>query len=89
MISGDRREALTIRFPSGLLAEVREHKPDGESLNDFVVRAVEEHTRRSRARQAHARVLALQRAIVRERGGPTPSSVGLLRELREGRGRRG
>ena len=89
MITGDKRNALTIRFPSGLLDQVRELKPASESLNDFVVRAVEERARRAKARHSHARVLDLQRAIILERGGPTPSSVRLLHELREGKGRRG
>lgn len=35
------REAVTIRFPSDLLAKVRSLKEGNESLNDLVVEAVE------------------------------------------------
>jgi len=82
-----QREALTIRFPQELLDGVRESKTNGESLNDLVVSAVEKEVRRRQALRLHAEIVAMNERI-RARTGEQPSSVPLIRELREGIGRR-
>lgn len=81
------REPLTIRFPAGLLTEVRASREPSESLNDFVVSAVDRELRRRRALGAHATILAV-RERVRQRTGLHPDPVPLIRDLREGLGRR-
>ncbi len=78
--------AQTIRFPAGVLSEAREVKAREESMNDFVVNAVIREVRRRRGLRAFAEIRRL-RDDVKARRGLHPSSVTLIRALREGEGR--
>jgi len=84
----DRRGAVTIRFPAGLVDEVNDCKSERESLNSFVVEAVGREVRRRRGLAAHASIVRI-REQVRARTGAHPDPVPLIRELRDGEGRRG
>jgi hypothetical protein len=81
------REAVTIRFPQDVLALARRVKARDESLNEFVVNAVEDVARRRRTREALDAMRALRERIA-ARGGVRSDSTQLIRELREGIGRR-
>ncbi|MBK1987693.1 hypothetical protein A0J48_009115 [Sphaerospermopsis aphanizomenoides BCCUSP55] len=81
------REALTIRFPSELLAKARKIKESSESLNDLIVEALEREVRRRRGWAAHQRIIARSEAI-RARTGTQATSTDIIRSLREGEGRR-
>jgi len=82
----EEREALTVRFPAGLLTLVRKHKSQDESLNDLIIKALlrEVHYRQGLA--AHHRIVA-RREKIRQKTGTQPNSIGLIRQLREGSGR--
>ncbi|MBD2593529.1 hypothetical protein H6G74_04195 [Nostoc spongiaeforme FACHB-130] len=80
------REALTIRFPSELLAKARKLKDDGESFNDLIVEALEREVKRRRGWAAHQRILA-RSEIVKAKTGIQPASTDLIRSLREDKGR--
>lgn len=82
------REAMTVRFPGGLIAKAKEVKSERESLNDLVVEAVEREVRRRAAVQAYE-AIARVRDAVRSRTGVQPDSGPLIRALREGDGRYG
>jgi hypothetical protein len=62
------REALTIRFPSDLLAKARKLKEGSESFNDLVVKAVEHEVRRRRGWAAHQRIIARSETIKAKTG---------------------
>jgi hypothetical protein len=62
------REAVTIRFPSDLLAKARSLKEGNESLNDLVVEAVEQEVRRRRGWAAHQRIIARSEAVKAKTG---------------------
>jgi hypothetical protein len=81
------REALTVRFPPEVLAKAREIKSDRESLNDFVVEAVDREVRRRQGFEAFAEILRIREEIETETG-VQPDSRPMIRELREGIGRR-
>ncbi|MBW4668200.1 MAG: hypothetical protein KME60_12450 [Cyanomargarita calcarea GSE-NOS-MK-12-04C] len=81
------REALTIRFPSKLLQKVRVLKRDDESLNDLVVQALEKEMRWRCAWAAHEQIQTI-REQVKQRTGVHPDPGLLIRQLREGEGRR-
>ena len=81
------REALTIRFPEEVLALAKRVKAPDESLNEFVVRAVEDVARRRRTREALDAMRDLRQRIA-TRTGIQSDSTTLIRELREGIGRR-
>ena len=83
----ERRETLSVRFPIALHSHVRKVKDEDESLNDFVVDAVDREIRRRRGLQAYADVMRI-RDKVKTRTGLHPDSVPLIRALREGEGRR-
>ena len=83
-----RRDAVTVRFPEKLLAEARELKPADESLNEFVVQAVEQAVRRRRG-QAALQAIERVREQVRARTGNQPDATPLIRTMREGRERDG
>ena len=82
----EEREALTVRFPTRLLAQVRLHKSQGESLNDLVIKALEREVRYRKAWAAHHRIVA-RREEIRENTGTQPDSTRLIRQLREGEAR--
>lgn len=56
----EEREGLTVRFPVGLLAQVRKHKSQDESLNDLVIKALEREVRYRRGLAAHHSIVAPQ-----------------------------
>lgn len=80
--------AITIRFPDNLATDAQaESKSSGESINQFVLDAVADAVERRRARRALGRMsqrLDAMRAAGRVARGSEP----LIREFREGRGRR-
>ena len=49
----EEREALTVRFPIGLMAQMRKYKSHGESLNDLVIKALEQEVRYRQGLAAH------------------------------------
>ncbi|MBI2939767.1 MAG: hypothetical protein HYY04_04950 [Chloroflexi bacterium] len=83
----ENREAITIRFPTGLLTSAREVKAARESLNDLVVEAVHREIRRRQGLDAHTSIVQLREQI-RARTGPHPDAGPLIRALREGDERR-
>ena len=84
----DRREAITIRLPARLVARVRNVRSATESLNDVLVEAVEREVRRRQALGAYDATTLLREEILRDSGISADSSS-MIRELREGSGRRG
>jgi hypothetical protein len=82
----EEREALTVRFPTHLLAQVRLHKSQGESLNDLIIKALEREVRYRQGLAAHHRIVA-RREKIREKTGTQPNSTNLIRQLREGEAR--
>jgi hypothetical protein len=82
------REAVTIRVPGALLARAKLIKDAGESLNDFVVQAVDREVRRRQSQQAYIAILRQRDAIVAT-GGVQPDSGPLIRSLRDGDERHG
>ena len=83
-----RRETVTLRLPPELLAKLRRWKSPRQSLNAFIVEAVDREVRRRRGLHASQAILA-RRAVLQERQGLQPDSTPLVRALREGEGRRG
>ncbi|MDP9371981.1 MAG: hypothetical protein M3Q65_05925 [Chloroflexota bacterium] len=81
------REALTVRFPARLLTRARELKSDRESLNDFVIEAVDREVRRRQGLQAYGEILRIRDAV-RAQAGLQADSAPVIRSLREGGGRR-
>ncbi|MBD2449137.1 hypothetical protein H6G76_18650 [Nostoc sp. FACHB-152] len=81
------REALTIRFPTELLAKARKLKNEGESFNDLIVEALEREVKRRRGWAAHQRIIA-RSEIIKAKTGIQPASTDLIRSLREDQGRR-
>lgn len=82
----ESREALTIRFPHRILVKAREIKTDRESLNEFVVDAVEREIQRRQGLAAYDEILRVREEI-RAESGVQPDSTPMIRELREGIGR--
>ena len=76
------RTKTTVRMPVELLAKVRQVKPDDESLNDFVVKAVDQEIRR-RGLKTFAEILELKEEIYRQFG-RHPDSTPYIRALRDG-----
>ncbi|MBW4598052.1 MAG: hypothetical protein KME29_00155 [Calothrix sp. FI2-JRJ7] len=81
------REAVTIRFPSGLLETAKSFKDGNESFNDLVIDAVERELRRRKGIAAHQRIVARSQKI-KNRTDTQESSIDLIRNLREGKERR-
>jgi hypothetical protein len=80
--------SITIRFPDELATDARaESETAGESINQFVVEAVAEAIGRRRARRALAR-MAKRRDRMTADGRVAAPSEPMIRELREGTGRR-
>lgn len=82
----EEREALTVRFPLGLIVQAKLHKLQGESLNDLVIKKLEQEVRHRRGLAAHYRIVARREAI-RKKTGTQPDSTDLIRQLRECEGR--
>lgn len=74
----EEREAITVRFPAELLAQVRKHKSQNESLNDLVIKALEREVRYRQGLAAHHRIVA-RGEKVREKTGTQPNSIDLIR----------
>jgi hypothetical protein len=81
------REVLTLRFPPDLLARAREVKDTRESLNEFVIHAVDQEVRRRSGARAFDEILRVREAVA-ACVGLQPDSGSLIRRLREG-GERG
>lgn len=81
------RGVLTVRFPPELLADARQLKAERESLNDFVLEAVDREVRRRRGLRAYETILGV-RDVVKARTGLQPDSARLIRALRRGEDRR-
>jgi hypothetical protein len=80
--------AITIRFPDEVADEVRnESETGGESVNQFVVDAVADAIGRRRAQRA-LRNMSERHARMKAAGQVAPPSEPMIRELREGVGRR-
>ncbi|MBW4684490.1 MAG: hypothetical protein KME40_05185 [Komarekiella atlantica HA4396-MV6] len=79
-------EAITIQFPSDLLAKARKLKEGSESFNDLVVKAVEREMRRRRGWATHHRIIACSETI-KAKTGIQSASTELIRSLREGQER--
>ena len=84
----EKRIAITVRFPRELLEQAKTVVNGRQSFNDFVVRAVEQEVRRRRATEIMAEIDQLREEI-KAKHGLLPDSVPLIRQLREGIGRRG
>jgi len=76
------RTKTTIRIPVELLAKIRQVKPDDESLNDFVVKALDAEVRR-RGLKVLEEIVETSEAIL-QRSGPQPDSTPYIRTLRDG-----
>ncbi len=82
------REAFTIRIPAAeLLEQAKQFRAGSESFNEMVVEAIAHEVRRRKAWAAHQRIVA-RSAEVEAQTGIQASSVSLIRQLREGEGRR-
>lgn len=79
----EEQEAITVRFPAGLLAQVRLHQLKGESLNNMIVKALEREVSYRQGLVAHHRIVA-RREQIRKKTGTQPDSLDLIRQLREG-----
>lgn len=79
-----QKESLTVRFPVELLTELRLHRAQDESLNDLIVKATEREVRYRRGLAVHQRIVARREQIERKTG-TQPSSINLIRQLREGK----
>jgi hypothetical protein len=81
--------AITIRFPEDLATDAQaESKSSGESINQFVLGAVADAVERRRARRALDR-MSKRLDVMRSAGRVVRGSEPLIREFREGSGRRG
>ncbi|MFN0073712.1 MAG: YlcI/YnfO family protein [Chloroflexota bacterium] len=83
----DTRGARTVRIPIPLLHEAQDVIEGRESLNDLIVTAIEREVRRRRANKALDNIELLS-ARIRAEAGIQPSSTQMIRDLREGIGRR-
>ena len=80
--------SITIRFPDDVAADARaESETEGESINQFVVEAVTAAIAKRRARRALAR-MARRRDQMTATGRVANPSEPLIRQLRQGEGRR-
>lgn len=83
----EERIAVTVRFPRELIARAKALKNGAGSFNDLVVSAVEAELQRRDWQQTLKRIDDRAERILRERG-PLSDSRQLIRDLREGIGRR-
>ncbi|HUG14993.1 MAG TPA: YlcI/YnfO family protein [Thermomicrobiales bacterium] len=77
------RDALTIRLANDVLRTARELKDERESLNDFVIEAIDREIRRRRGHQDVNTIRRLQHGAALQ-----PDSTALIRALRERHERR-
>lgn len=78
--SGDNE---TIHLPHDRLAEARIACAEGESLEEFILAAVEREIQRRPGLAAYADILRVREQILAETG-PQPDSGPLIRALRDG-----
>lgn len=83
----EEREAITIRFPAGVLEKARQLKAADESLNDLVVEATKREIRYRQGLRAHEDIVRIRQQI-EARTGIHPDSTPLIRAIREGEARR-
>jgi metal-responsive CopG/Arc/MetJ family transcriptional regulator len=83
-----KRQAVTVRLPTDLLEQVKRFQENRESFNELVVEAVTREVQRRQALAAHQRIVARSAEVERQTG-VQPSSIELIRQLRDGEGRRG
>lgn len=83
----EERVAVTVRFPKELIEKAKALNNGGRSLNDLVVSALEAELQRRDWQATLKRIDERAERILRERG-PLSDSRQLIRELREGTGRR-
>jgi hypothetical protein len=86
MVTG-AREARTVRLPPGLIRDAIEVKYEKESLNDLIAESLEREVRRRKVLKVLDAVDELSERIQCAHG-LHPDSVQMIRELREGIGRR-
>lgn len=82
------RQAVTVRLPAALLEQAKQFQENRESFNELVVEAVKREVQRRQTLAAHQRIVA-RSAAIEQQTGVQPSSLELIRQLREGEGRRG
>lgn len=82
------RQAVTVRLPADLLERAKRFQLNRESFNELVVEAIMREVQRRQALAAHERIVA-RSAEVEQQTGVQASSVDLIRQLREGKERRG
>ena len=76
-------ESVTVRIPQEILNSAKRLSSSaGESLNDFVVLALERELRWRQGWAAHERIMAINKQLP-----PQPDATELIRQLREGEGR--
>ena len=81
------RVAVTVRFPRELMERARALENGGGSFNDLVVKALEREVRMRHAREVGKRIDELRERTRREFG-LLSDSTPVIRQLREGIGRR-
>ena len=83
----DERTAATVRIPKELMARAKEYA-NGTSFNDLVVAALEAEVRRRQMKLALKETDEARERTFREQG-LLSDSTPIIRELRQGIGRRG
>lgn len=81
-------QSVTVRLPAGLLEQAKGLQDNSESFNELVVEAITREVRRRKALAAHQRIV-VRSAEVEQLTSIQTSSMELIRQLREGEGRRG
>ena len=81
------RIAVTVRIPRELMEQVKALKNGPGSFNDLVVKALEREIRVRHAREVGKRIDEFRERVYREHG-LLSDSTPIIRELREGIGRR-
>lgn len=81
------RIAITVRVPRELMDQLKAAEKGAGSFNDLVVKALEREVRIRYAREVGRRIDKHREELFRERG-LLSDSTPIIRDLREGRGRR-
>jgi hypothetical protein len=81
------RQPVTVQLPAELIEQAKHFQSNRESFNELVTEAVTREVRRRKALAAHQRIVA-RSAEVEELTSIQTSSLGLIRQLREGEERR-